>query len=219
MKQTNQFLSIAALAAGLLAGAGSAAGAVIAVGPLANLGSTFFPVVPGPASTGGGDANSTSALFARSFGALNVGTVGSEVTLTGMAWALSGAGTTATTANLTVTYLGLDGVGGGGDDQLIGTSTATLTFTAAGVYIWDFDADLVATIPAANISGSDQVFRLQVDGFSGAAPANLRYKTSTGTILANVKLSVAGSSVAVIPEPSAALLGGFGLLALMRRRR
>lgn len=165
------------------------------------------------ASTGGGtDFNSTNANFLRDFGTLDVGTGGTEITIGGVGWASSGTTTAvpATSATITITYLGEDESVGGGDDVLIGTVTDAFSYGGtASEMAWAFDSPLSATI-----DGLGSVFLLNVN-----SNGNIRYKTFPNTSgAANVKLSVAGTTVAV-PEPTAAMLGGLGFLALLRRRR
>ncbi len=198
----------------------SAMGAMIVAGNVTTeLGPDFFFDV---ASGGGGDFNQTNAAFRRDFGPLNVGPAGSIVSITGLGWALSGAGTAATSATATITYLGLDGAGGGGDDVLFGSTSGSLSFTAAGEYVFEFDVPLVQTI-----DGLNSFFRISLSGTNGASPANLRYKTTSTTALTanDVKLSVAGTSVAAqlqVPEPSTVLMLGMiicgGAAVVMRGR-
>jgi len=222
MKPTSSPLFVAAALIGAL---GTTHAATIAIGSVNDLGSDFFI---NTATVGGGDFNSgtATAQFRRDFGALEVDpTGGSMVTISGMAWASPPAtATTATSITVSISYLGLDGLVGGDDDVFFGTSSATFNHdkTTAGVYIWEFDEAFTAFIPASNISGASQFFRLSVAGFDDDnAAANIRYKTTgtSATTAAAVKLTVAGSSVAAIPEPSSALLCLVGSLALLRRRR
>ena len=98
-----------------------------------------------------------------------------------------------------------------GTDVLIGTVTDAFSYNGtASEMVWDFDSPLSATI-----DGLGSVFLMNVN-----SNGNIRYKTfpNASGIAANVKLSIAGTSVAV-PEPTAAMLGGLGFLALLRRRR
>lgn len=203
-----------------LALASSHAATIVGVGTTlgSSLGSNFFL---NAAATGGSDASvnqPNSAAFTRSFGTLNVGAGGSTINITGIAWAsLNSAPTNdATSATVAITYLGSDGVFGGGDDVLIGSVTDNYTFAgAANVYAWSFDTPMSATI-----DGLNNLFRIVLTPTNVGGTGSLTLKNTTGTTLgANTKLSVAGTSVAAIPEPSAVLLGGFGLLGLLRRRR
>lgn len=185
------------------------------------LGTSFFFDT---AATGGTDLSvnqPNSGFFTRSFGTLNVGAGGSTINITGIGWASLGnaASNDATSATVGITYLGLDGVFGGGDDVVIGSVTNSYTYSgAASEYVWAFDTALSATI-----DGLNNQFRIVITPTNGTSNGSLSFKSSIpspGTATAaTVKLSVAGTSVAVVPEPSAALLGGLGLLALLGRRR
>ena len=150
----------------------------------AELGPGFFL---DDAATGGGDTTTGNINLTRSFGGLQVGAQGGEVTITGVGWASSANGTTATEATATITYLGADGVWGGGDDVVVGSTTDQLTFSGAGEYVWLFDAPIQATI-----DGSNSLFRININtGGTG----NIRYKKDNAS--GNVKVSVAGISVAL----------------------
>lgn len=143
------------------------------------------------ASTGGGtDFNATTADFDRSFGALNTGSEGTSLTIRGIGWATSGtiAQVPATSATVTITYLGSDGVIGGGDDVPVGSVTSAFSYNGeASEMAWLFDEPM-----AVVNDGLNSMYRIRV-----AANGNIRYKTFSGTSGAeNVKLSVAGSSMA-----------------------
>jgi hypothetical protein len=175
------------------------------------------------AATGGGDFTvnqPNSGAFVRSFGTLNVGAGGSTITIAGIGWASLNSATAndATSATVAISYLGADGVLGGGDDVLIGTATDAYTFAgAAGEYVWAFDTAMSATI-----DGLNNLFRILITPTNGTSNGSLSFKSTLSNpnaTAATVKLSVAGTSVAVVPEPSAALLGGLGVLLLARRRR
>jgi hypothetical protein len=176
------------------------------------------------AATGGMDFTINqpgTANLTRDFGALNVGAGGTTINISGIAWASPNSATTndATSAEVTITYLGLDGAFGGGDDVLIGSVTDNYVFTAAGTtYVWAFDSPMSATI-----DGLNSVFRVAIAPSNATSDGSLRFKAGSGSgstsNQAIVKISVAGTSVAVVPEPSIALLGSLGLFGLLRRRR
>jgi hypothetical protein len=178
MKTTLHTLSL------ILAGSQWLAAADIVTGDITSaLGPDFFFDSASPG--GGTDFNSNNPSFNRSFGTLNNGTGGAEITITGIGWASSAGGTTATSVTVTITYLGADQAVGGGDDILVGSVTDNLVFTAAGEYVWDFDTPLVA-----QIDGLGNWFQIAV-----SANGNIRYKTFPNTSgVDNVKLSVAGTS-------------------------
>jgi hypothetical protein len=189
----------------------------IETGSVSSLGTDFFL---NTAATMGGDANATTANFIRDFGSFDAGPF-SLVSITGLAWASKGTGTTAGYARATFTFLGADNAVGGGDDVLIGTVADTLNFSGAGVYIWSFDTALANTITPNDFGIND--FQITIEGFTDATEttaAPIYYKTTAGSSLASVKLSVAGEALAV-PEPSTFALGGLagaGLLFLRRRQ-
>lgn len=202
----------------------SAHGATISIGDLTTLGTSYLL---NEAATGGNDITTitdTTANSNRTFTALNSGAGGSLVTITGFAF---GAGATANTndaGTFTVgfNYLGNDGALGGGDDVSFGSASGTYNHTGSGIYVFDFDTDLSMTIPIGNTSGT--TWRLSFtpsnarSGY-GDGTASIRFKAVSAGVLSTAKISVAGTSLAVIPEPSAALLGFIGMLGLIRRRR
>lgn len=82
----------------------------------------------------------------------------------------------------------------------LGSFTGTDAFTFAGTAIVDSDAD------------GNNVYTFSTP-IAIAANTNFSLGATTGTVsFENIVLTV-------IPEPSAALLGGIGLIALLRRRR
>lgn len=204
---------------GLAAFAGIAtshAATIVAGDVTSTLGPNFFLDA---AATGGNDFainQPGTALFRRSFGTLNVGSGGTTITITGIGWASPNSATNndATSATVAIRYLGADGIFGGTDDVLIGTVTDNYTFGGASEYVWEFDTPMTAVI-----DGLNSFFRVEVSPINGAGNGSFQMKTTSGTDASAVKLSVAGTSVAVVPEPSAALLGAMGALALLRRQR
>lgn len=206
-------LTLASSQAATIVGVGTSLGSA--------LGTDFFFNTAATGGTDFGVNQPNSAVFLRSFGSLNVGVGGSTINISGIAWAsLNNAGANdATSATVGITYLGADGVVGGGDDVGFGNLTDNFTFAgAANVYAWSFDTPFSATI-----DGLNNLFRIVVTPANDTLNGSLSFKTTTASpgpgFASTTKLSVAGTSVAVVPEPSAALLGGLGLLALLRRRR
>ena len=177
----------------------------------------------GNAGTGGGDFNTSgtpsTGTFTRSWN-LNAGEGGSTVTITGLAFGLPGSNNTnGNVVTATISYLGADGVAGGGNDVVMGSATGTLNFPGAGRYEWLFDSPISAKVDAAN-----SVFSVTLTSFAAdnaGSTHSMRLKTSSAglTTAASVKMDVAGTSVAVVPEPASALLGGLGALLLLGRRR
>jgi hypothetical protein len=186
---------------------------------ISTLGTDFFI---NTAATGGSDWNSFGSPytgnFTRDFAPLNVGAGGSLVTVTGLAFALpAGGNTDGNVLTATISYLGLDGAAGGADDVVFGSTQATLDYTtAAGVYVWNFDSPLTQTIEGAN-----SIFNVMLQSLpeeNGGSSLSFRFK-GTSTTAASVKMTVAGTSVAVVPEPSTLALFGVGLAGLLIARR
>ena len=132
------------------------------------------------------------------------------VEFTGLGLALRG-GTTATLASVNILYLGADGNFGGADDELVGTVTDSLNFTATGEYAWSFDTPLQFAW-----DGLNNRFRFELSGDNG----NLRFKqrpvNESPSGQGGLTMSVAGS---FIPEPTTLALGALGLLGIVSRRR
>ncbi|MFN3167901.1 MAG: PEP-CTERM sorting domain-containing protein [Phycisphaeraceae bacterium] len=177
-------------------GLATQADALIAKGDVtANLGPNFFQ---DEAATGGSDVQiqeGTTSLAREDFstnGPLNVGAGGTLIEITGIGWASPNfAGTDATSVTLNIRYLGADGVGGGGDDVLIGTVTDAypLPFEGAGEYYWLFDSPISNTI-----DGLNSFFRFEFNVANDTGDGTLRMKRLDN---GNLKLTAAGTSTAV----------------------
>lgn len=114
------------------------------------------------------------------------------------------------TLGITVAVYAYDGLGGFTADNntsLVGASGVTLldseSFTLASTGVDGLIASYLAALDVSG-AGTQELFL----SFNNYRPAN----TESWSVLDNV-------TVAAIPEPSAALLGGLGMLALIRRRR
>lgn len=177
----------------------------VIAGPISDLGTSFLF---NNASTGGGDTNAATTYTLDRALTLNVGPGGSLVTITGLGFAMPGSAAAPTVNDIvaTITYLGANGVFGGGDDVVIGTdSNLDLTYGVAGTYRGILDSPFSATI-----NGLGSMFRISL-----VAPSTMRFKTTIAgnTLVSNMKISIAGTSVA-IPEPGAFLFGGLAALCV-----
>lgn len=175
-----------------------------------SLGPSFFI---DDASTGGNDATGFTFNLDRNWTLItpfNIGDGGTLLTIIGLGFALPSANNTdGNIFTATITYLGADETFGGGDDVLLGSASGTLNFSSgAGEYSWLFDTPITGTI-----DGVGDMFRVTI-----TAPSSMRLKTVT-TGAAGIKLSVAGSSVAVVPEPSALSLTAAGLASVLMLHR
>lgn len=105
--------------------------------------------------------------------------------------------------NVTITYFGLDNAFGTGDDVIAYDSTGTGNFSDGNASWGNYAVNDAFT---------------SVDGgsyrFSFGAISSVGGNSSEGNFLDNVQFGVN-----VVPEPSSALLGSLGALALLRRRR
>ena len=145
------------------------------------------------AAPGGGDAQAhqpQAVLSRNDFGELNIGAGGSRITITGVGWACpnNAANNDATSIEVRVVYLGADGVGGGGNDVVIGTATGTFNYTGAGEYVFVFDQPISAVV-----NGRNTFFRVDIRPSNEEGDGSVRIKTQ-GNL---VKVTVAGTSVAV----------------------
>ncbi|WP_338685143.1 hypothetical protein [Haloferula helveola] len=166
-----------------------------------NIGTTYL--FDGNASTGGNDSNSDgdpeSISFIRSWTLIGGP---AEVSVTGLAFGVpGGANTDGNVITAEITYLGADGVLGGGDDVVFGTTQATMNFTTgAGRYEWAFDAPVTGTI-----DGSGSAFEVKLTSFradNGGETYNMRFKTTSGASPNNVKIDIAGTSAAATDTDS-----------------
>lgn len=184
----------------------------------ATLGPDFFL---DDAVTGGSDATinePSSANPQRAFTGINVGPLGSEMTITGIGWASSAStgANDATSATVTITYLGGNETFGGGDDIVLGSVTDAYPqpHPGAGEVAWVFDTPLVGVI-----DGLGSTFRITITPSNATGDGSLRFKSALGASgQAGIKLSVAGTSVALVPEPATFMLGGACLLGLLVKR-
>ena len=188
----------------LLAGLGWFAGGVTARAATISAGDVTLTLGPSffldNAFNGGGDADIVQPSvpsYLRDFsvnGLLTANQGPTRVTLTGFGFAAhtSAPANSATTVAVTFTYLGADGVIGGGDDVAIGTATGTYNFTGGGEYVFAFDTPLTANL---TITGTK--FRIQIAPSNAAGTGSMKIKTpATGNYEPN--LSVAGFVAPVI---------------------
>ena len=120
----------------------------------------------------------------------------------------------------------------------IGTLSVTGNMTISGTLDVEYDDSLAGQkIDLLAVSGDLDISLAAVDfadistgpvGLSGIAYIFATYGTLTGSQFASVvdlptgytiDYAYSGNNIALIPEPTAALLGALGLLGLLRRRR
>jgi hypothetical protein len=168
----------------------------------ASIGTTYL--FDGNASIGGNDFDSAngppeSANFDRTWTLAAPGGGGIDLSITGLAFGLpAAANTDGNVITATITYLGADGVAGGTDDVVLGTTKATLVYTTvfdgslAGRYEWLFDTPITG-----NIDGFKSSFRVRLESLeadNGGLTFNMRFKTTSGSAASAVKLDIAGTS-------------------------
>ncbi len=220
---TSHSAEAATLTAGYTTGSGSQL--LIANG---GTGTTLFN---DSAALGGTDVTGTGfPYFSVLLNGSGVWEVGETVKITGIAMALTGA-----TANGTFTFDIREGAGGTGTSATAGLAslgTATSAFATTGTtstYFTNFDTPItfVAAAKSTSIvinwsSTASITWKKETLPGAGRLPqvnyGNGNYVDAAPTGTDSVRFSIAGS-VTPIPEPGAALLGGLGLLALLRRRR
>ena len=168
------------------------------------LGPTFFV---DDTTLGGTDTDinhGATASFVRLFNGLLTPNQGpTRVTLTGFGFATHTSTTAndATTVAVTFTYLGADGIIGGGNDVSIGTATGTFIFSGGKEYVFAFDTPLTADL---TITGTR--FRIQVAPIKTGTidvPTDIALKLKTGALasepsVTSAKLSVAGVATSLI---------------------
>jgi hypothetical protein len=103
-----------------------------------------------------------------------------------------------------ITYLGIDGVIGGGDDVVKIDQQYSATNLAGNPRVWN---DNVVDNAFTSVAGG--TYR-----FSFGAVSQAGGDATQGNFLDKVRFGINA-----VPEPSSALLGAFGALALLRRRR
>jgi hypothetical protein len=112
------------------------------------------------------------------------------------------------TMRVIITYLGEDAVFGGADDLVVVTSQFSTTNLGA-TRVWsDFE------IQDAFVSIAGGTYRFSFGAVSSAPRPTESQELKEGNLIDNVRFGVDA-----VPEPSAALLGSLGALAMLRRRR
>ena len=172
-----------------------------------------FAVASGGTLNGSGTFN---GLVTVNGGALNPGnSPGSQTYTAGL--------TLATASTTTMEIAGLGGIGGT-DFDYINVTGGTLTFDAT-LAIVDFGGhDISGQTAAYNlfdfVTATGDFDTVTVDG--NALTYNVGtddWSATVGNTTYNFAEGNGVLSVSVVPEPTAALLGGLGLLGLLRRRR
>jgi hypothetical protein len=234
MKKSNQFKILGLLlfalpassnAATLLSGYTTGSGSQL-LAANGGSGSVLFADV---AALGGNDVDVTAGVVSQFASVLLNGSgswsVGDTVSITGFAMPLVDGPTTTGTFTFDIRQ-GAGGGGASGTSGLLSLGIATSTFTsnappnAAGIFYTNFDApitfvaDANSTSIVVNWSSTGAIRYKKQD--TGDLP---QVNYGNGNFVGGddgVRVSIAGS---VIPEPSTALLGALGALALLRRRR
>jgi len=163
------------------------------------LGPTFFV---DDAAPGGSDAlvnQPDSGTYVRSFARLltaNQGTTTVNITGLGFATSSSTSSNDATSVIVAFTYLGADGVAGGGDDVVVGSTTVGFNYISAGEYACVFDTPLTATL---NITATK--FQIVVTPSNAGETGSINFKIGTLAYdgISGARLSVAGTVSGALP--------------------
>ena len=157
------------------------------------LGPSFFV---DDAAAGGTDVTTSqpaSGTYVRTFGGLLTANQGTTtVNLTGLGFAANSAAASndATSVILAFTYLGADGVAGGGDDVVIGSTTVSFNYISAGEYACVFDTPLTATL---NITATKFQIVVTPSNAGGTGSVNFKIGTLAYETFTGARLSVSGT--------------------------
>lgn len=154
------------------------------------------------AAIGGTDATvnqPASGIYVRSFSGLltaNQGTTTLTITGLGFATSTSAIANDATSLTATFTYLGADGVAGGGDDVLIGSASGNYIYASSGEYGCLFDSPLTATLNITAVK-----FQIAITPLNASSNGSVLFKVGTIPFdsITGPKLSVAGTVSGALP--------------------